>query len=261
MFSYFKGKNANESLTKAYKFLIEKNSLRNELKFQLTNITGNIPKTKDNKIHNFSITHLGRKRKLPLKEPIETIVVCPQQNFEIAGGLNSIQIELEDGRILNALKRYKNAMYKVTPLGLLFPTSIKNDMKQVFITCIELNGVQKSIFNEKVYDHLAIIDVDKINSWQEIKGQSIWINDTFKDQKEINNNSHMCFPFVTKSLNNLLSFSIHLQENKNKEIEFNSGEKKISILNFQIDVFLRWAEELDKIKHHNKLKKNKSIFY
>ena len=49
----------------------------------------------------------------------------------------------------------------------------------------------------------------------------------------------MCFPFVTKSLNNLLSFSIYLQENKNKEMEFNSGEKKISILNFQTDVFLR----------------------
>ena len=42
-----------------------------------------------------------------------------------------------------------------------------------------------------------------------------------------------------KSLNDLLSFSIYLQHNKNKEIEFNSGEKKISILNFQIDVFLR----------------------
>ena len=239
MFSYFKGKNANESLTKAYKFLIEKNSLRNELKFQLTNISGNIPKTKENKIHNFSITHLGRKRKLPLQEHIETIIVCPQQNFEIAGGLNFIKIEPEDGIILNALKRYKNVMYKITPLGLLFPASIKNDMKQIFITCKELNGVQKSILNEKVYDHLAILDIDKINSWQEIKGQSIWINAMFKDQKEINNNSHMCFPFVTKSLNNMLSFSIYLQENKNKEIEFNSGEKKKSIFNFHIDVFLR----------------------
>ena len=209
MFSYFKGKSAN------------------------------IPKTKDNKIHNFSITHPGRKRKLPLQEPIETIVVCQQQNFEIAGGLNSIKIELEDGIILNTLKRYKNVMYKITPPGLLFPPSIKNDMKQTFITFKELNGVQKSILNEKVYDHLAIIDIDKINSWQEIKGLLIWINAMFKDQKEINNNSHMCFLFVTKSLNNLLSFSIYLQENKNKEIEFNSGEKKISILNFQTDVFLR----------------------
>ena len=62
----------------------------------------------------------------------------------------------------------------------------------------------------------------------------------------------MCFPFVTKSLNDLLSFSIYLQDDKNKEIEFNLGEKKISILNFQNDVFLRSVEELDKIKHLNK---------
>ena len=73
---------------------------------------------------------------------------------------------------------------------------------------------------------MAITDADKINSWQEIKGQSIWINATFRDQKEINNNSHMCFPFVTKSLNDLLNFSIYLQDDKNKEIEFNSGGKK-----------------------------------
>ena len=58
----------------------------------------------------------------------------------------------------------------------------------------------------------------------------------------------------------MLSFSIHLRDDKNKEIEFNSGEQKISILNFQTDVFLRWAEELDRIKHCNKEKKNKLIF-
>ena len=51
------------------------------------------------------ITHLGRKRKLAMQEPIETIIVCAQQNFDIAGGLNPIQIESEDDRILNALKR------------------------------------------------------------------------------------------------------------------------------------------------------------
>ena len=85
---------------------------------------------------------------------------------------------------------------------------------------------------------MALIDLDKINSWTEVKGQSIWIKATFKDQKERNNNSHLCFPFLTKSLNDLLSFSIYLQDHKNKEIEFNSGERKISILNCQIDVFL-----------------------
>ena len=41
-------------------------------------------------------------------------------------------------------------MYKVTPLGLLFPASIKSDTKQIFITRKELNGVKKSILNGKV---------------------------------------------------------------------------------------------------------------
>ena len=86
---------------------------------------------------------------------------------------------------------------------------------------------------------LAIIDLDKINNWKEIKGQSTWINAAFKDQKEINNNSHLCFPFATKSLNDLVSFSIYLVDDNDKELDFTAGEKKISILNFQIDVFLR----------------------
>ena len=108
----------------------------------------------------------------------------------------------------------------------MFPASIKNDTNQIFITGKELNGARKSILNGKVYDLISIIDLNKISNWKEIKGQSIWINVAFKDQKEINNNSHLCFPFVTRSLNDLLSFSIYLQDDKNKEIEFNSGEKK-----------------------------------
>ena len=117
----------------------------------------------------FLDTRLGRKRKLSMVEPIETIVVCAQQNFDIVRGLNPMQIELEDDRILNALKRYKNVMFKLTPLGLLFPASIKNDTSQIFVTCKELNGVKKSILNCKVYDLLSIIDLDKMNSWKEIK--------------------------------------------------------------------------------------------
>ena len=94
------------------------------MKFQLTNISGKNPKTKDKKIYNFSITRLGRKRKLSMPEPIKTIAVHAQQSSEVVGGINPIQIELEDDRIWNALKRSKNVMYKVTPLGLLFLASI-----------------------------------------------------------------------------------------------------------------------------------------
>ena len=49
----------------------------------------------------------------------------------MAGGLNPVQIEIEYDRVLNIFKRYKNTRYKLTPLGLLFPASVKNDIKQM----------------------------------------------------------------------------------------------------------------------------------
>ena len=59
------------------------------------------------KIRNLSLTRIGRKRKLPKQEPIETIIIRAQQNFQIVGGLNPVQIKIEDLRIINALKNIK----------------------------------------------------------------------------------------------------------------------------------------------------------
>ena len=98
------------------------------------------------------------------------------------------------------------------------------------------------ILNNKIFDILAVLDLNKINYWIDIKGQSIWTNAAFKDNKEINNNNHFCFPFITRSFSDLTSFSIYLQDDSNKIIEFKSGERKISIFNFQIDIFLVWAK-------------------
>ena len=60
-----------------------------------------------------------------MQEPTETVIIRAQQNFEIVGGLNFIQIEIKDDRVLNMLIKHKNVTYKLTPLGLLFPASIK----------------------------------------------------------------------------------------------------------------------------------------
>ena len=82
----------------------------------------------------------------------------------------------------------------------------------------------------------------KINNSEEIKGQSLWINVALKEQKEINNSRHHCFPFTTLTLNYLLKFSIKLIDDNNKQVEFKDIETKISILNFKTNVFLRWIE-------------------
>ena len=86
------------------KFLVNRDTIRNNLSFQLTSISGTVPTLKDKKIHDLSLTRLGRKRKLPMQEPIETVIIHAQQSFEVAGGVNLVQIEVKDDRVLNLLK-------------------------------------------------------------------------------------------------------------------------------------------------------------
>ena len=123
------------------------------------------------------------------------------------------------------LKRYKNVVYRLTPLGILFPASVKNDTEQIFITCRELNNVKKALINSKIYGLIGITDLKKINDWEEIKGRSLWINVTFEEQKEINNSKHLCFPFMTRTLSNLLNFSINLVNDNNKQIYLKTLKK------------------------------------
>ena len=97
-FSYFSGKTSIKNLKlidviNSLKFLKKKKSLKDNLKLQIAYADGSDVKTEDQKIHDFSITKLRkRKKKKMLSEPIETIIVRAQQDFDIVGGLNPIQI-------------------------------------------------------------------------------------------------------------------------------------------------------------------------
>ena len=73
---------------------------------------------------------------------------------------------------------------------------------------------------------MGIIDLIEINNGGEIKGQSLWINATLEEQKEINNSRHLCFPFMTTTLNDLLNFSINLIDDHNKQITFEDNKRK-----------------------------------
>ena len=212
---------------KLLEFFVNRDKNKESLNFQLTKISGELQALKDKKIHNFSLTRIGQKRKLSMQEPAETIIIWAQQNLEIAGRLNPVKTEIEDDRVVNKFKKHKNVVYKLTPPGILIPASIKNNTEEVFITCREIKRVKKNILiNRKIFDLIGIIDPKKINNWSEIKGQSIWVNATLGEQKEINSSRHLCFPFPTKTLNDLLSFSTYLIDYNNEEITFKNNEKK-----------------------------------
>ena len=48
---------------------------------------------------------------------------------------------------------------------MLFLASTKNNTEQMFRTCRELNEIKKAL----IYGLLGIIDLKKINNWEEIK--------------------------------------------------------------------------------------------
>ena len=72
------------------------------------------------KIHNFSIKKLGKRKKIMKPEPIDTLIIRAQQDFDIGGGLNPVQIQIRDDTILNQLIKYKNVFCKITPLECYF---------------------------------------------------------------------------------------------------------------------------------------------
>ena len=44
-----------------------------------------------------------------------------------------------------------------TPFGILFPSSVTNNTKQISVTCRKLNHAKKSLTNGKMYSLIAII--------------------------------------------------------------------------------------------------------
>ena len=155
-----------------------------------------------------------------MNEPIETLIVRGQQKMDLHYILNPTEIEIKNDRILNILKKHKNAQYKLTPICILFPSSVTNDTKQIFVTCRELNNRKVLLINGKIYSILCMINLDKTSKWEYIKRKSLWVHE------QINDTKHLSFSFKTQSLNDLLHFSINVIDDDIKLIKFSSVEQK-----------------------------------
>ena len=108
--SYFDKKGKKEttqiiSFNDPLKFFVWNGNVKNSLDFKLTKINGSFPQIWDKKIHNFSFTEIGTKRKKQMNEPIETVIVRGQEKFDLHDIVNPIEIEINDDRILNTLKK------------------------------------------------------------------------------------------------------------------------------------------------------------
>ena len=75
--------------------------------------------------------------------------------------------------VLNILKKHKNSYYKPTQIVLLFLSSVQNDTKKIFVICRELNDAKVALINDKISNILGVINLNKIENWEYIKGKSL----------------------------------------------------------------------------------------
>ena len=82
--SYF-NKKTNNDISKIIdpeeflKLFVKKDTLKDSINFQLTNINGQIPQLRDSKIYNFSLSKIRKKRKRQMQEPAESVIIRAQQ--------------------------------------------------------------------------------------------------------------------------------------------------------------------------------------
>ena len=85
-------------------FNVKKTAVKSYLNIQLAKVNGTKITLIDKKIHRFSITKTGKKRKRQYMDPLETLIIREQQRFELLIQLNPVQVTINDHRILNIKK-------------------------------------------------------------------------------------------------------------------------------------------------------------
>ena len=79
---------------------------------------------------------------------------------------------------------------------------------------------------------VSSINLSEIENLDEIRKSSRWVNAEFKSQGGNREAKHFTYNFMTKNTGEELNFSIRLIEDKNRNIEFQTREKKIPIVEF-----------------------------
>ena len=255
-FSEKKGKKSKIISAKNQKrFFIGKPVKRSELSLEIAKVSGKPIETTDKKVHNIQLAKIGRKRKTGMVT-IDFVNIRGQQNFEQEAVINPIEIKIENDRIQNMFDKYKKNAVKNILGGLLFSSAIKNDTEKIFIVVGGLVDAKYSIINGKIYQTIGVINASEIENWDEIKKSSRWVNVEFQSQGENREATHFPYNFMTKNVGDVLNFSIKLIDDKNSDIEFEAGEKKISNSRIYDRIFsMNKLNKKPKKQENNTLKK------
>ena len=114
-------------------------------------------------------------------------------------------------------------------------TSIGNLDNDILVTCVGLNECKKADVNGVQENILAIIHIENVANWEQLKDTSNWMNIDLVNYLEVQEASNISFSFITESIHDISKFDISLKNSKREHIKFKENEKKIPQFNFAIE--------------------------
>ena len=227
------------------KFQLDKDIYKKQMKFEIAKVhkkkTFNIG---GNHISNLSIlktekSSIGKKRKMEI-EIVDEIPILGISNSEF-NCLNPIYISINSDNVISKLQLYKKKRFRFVLNTLSFSSNIVNDTDVIVITANGLSDIKQALIikdNKPILeDTLGVCFVNEIPEWKIFKGASKRLQVVFSDSENLNRDSnHLAFTFITKSIADLLQFSVTLLDGAGKQITFGSNETKLPIINFTIQI-------------------------
>ena len=100
-----------------------------------------------------------------------------------------------------------------------------------------MNEVRDILINGKVFKAIGCIFTNEIEQWDKIKKTtSNWVSCKLTNSRYPHAAKHLSFIFDTTSISSLLSFSLNLIDQNEKEISFATNEQKVPALNYTIQI-------------------------
>ena len=230
-------KNKLISPDKALKFEIEKNIFKENLSFELQNITKEkIIKTIDSKVHNINVIMIPQNRKKYTL--VDSIKIIGFHSFGI-DKLNPISISIENNELISHLSINKNYKYRLTVNSVLLSSSIKNETEIIHLSAIGLTDARYSLINNKLLKSLGQINLTEVENFEFFKQKKGWINCILTDSYKIPySTKHFSYSFITNNLLNILNFEVEFLNKKGERLEWTAGENKIPNITFTVDILL-----------------------
>ena len=166
---------------------------------------------------------------------LDFLIIRGQQVPEEGRDITPIEIKIEDSRIRNLFKKYKDNKVRFKLTGLLIASSVVNNTEKIFLQTTGLKSAKYALLNEEHKQIIGKVNLKQIKNWSTLKQVSKWVDIAFQEKIENKNTEHPSFSFISNNKEDVLGFSLKHVDSNNKIIKFADGETKFPILEFLIE--------------------------